>query len=582
MHLAKALILPLLSTGSLVLAIDRVLYWDITYIDNVDPVGGHPRRVLGVNGQFPVPELEASVGDTLTINVHNSLDKGSSLHAHGVFQNGTNYYDGAAMFQQCPIPPGGNFTYHIPVQQYGTYWIHSHFQGQYVDGLRAPVVLRPPKEVYTYDHEYIVSLVDWYHQEHSVLLANYLSVYNPSGAEPVPDAGLINGSQNATFTFIPGKVYRLRILNMSAFAMFNFHIDGHSLDIIEVDGVDVNIQTVDVLPITAAQRYSVLVHAKDTVANNYVMHADIDLSMFATANPVLDPNINATVIYDPNALLYASGNSSQPDSVLDDISLVPIIAAASAPPDFRIELNVLFDVLDNGVNRAMFNNVTYIPPSVPTLFTAYSMGEMSSDTRVYGKHSNAFVLEHNQMVELVVNNWDADDHPFHLHGHQFQVMERSAKNAGGYDAASNPVKEQLNPIRRDTVQVPAQGYVVLRFRADNPGVWPFHCHIEWHLEAGLAITIIEAPSKIQESMKIPQQSFDNCAALGIKTSGNAMGNAGLDLPGYPDGPNPLPGRFTGKSIGALIGCILAALIGIATLVWYARDSESSTDDATTH
>ncbi|KAK9739103.1 ferroxidase fet3 [Basidiobolus ranarum] len=184
------------------------------------------------------------------------------------------------------------------------------------------------------------------------------------------------------------------------------------------------------------------------------------------------------------------------------------------------------------------------------------------------------------MIELVINNWDGDSHPFHLHGHQFQVMERSEENAGGYDYTNKPVKEQANPIRRDTVQVPANGYVVIRFRADNPGIWPFHCHIEWHFEAGLAVTIIEAPQQIQERIKIPQQLFDNCNVYGIQTTGNAAGKQGLDLSGYLAGPNPLPGKFTAKGIWAMVGCILSALLGIGTLIWFSKDEAAPVDTST--
>ncbi|KAK9717745.1 ferroxidase fet3 [Basidiobolus ranarum] len=558
------LLLSATALASSIQAADVVYNWKITYVNSIDPTGGHPRRVIGVNGQFPVPPLEATMGDNLIVNV-----------------NGTNHFDGAAMFHQCPIPPGGNFTYNIPVQQSGTYWIHGHYLGQYVDGLRAPLILHAKKEVYTYDAEYIVALYDWYYEEHSVLMSQYLSIYNPTGVEPVPDAGVINGSQNATFAFVPGKVYRLRIINMSAFSMFNFRIDGHDLEIIEADGVDVVSQTIKVLPITAAQRYSVLVRTKNSTANNFIMHADIDVSMFAATNPNLNPNINATITYSANAPLYTlPPNTTQSDTEFDDTTMVPIVAAASAPPDNRIVLNVFFNVMDNGMNRALFNNVTYIAPEVPSLFTAVSMGALSDDPRVYGKYSNPIVIEHNQMIELVINNWDGDEHPFHLHGHQFQVMGRSAAGAGAYDYTTNPVKEQTNPVRRDTVQVPGGGYVVFRFRDDNPGIWPFHCHIEWHFEAGLTATFIEAPQQIQESIKIPQQSFDICSTQGIKTNGNAVGKQGLDLSGYIAGPNPLPGTFTAKGKWAMAGCILSAIVGICTLIWFSKDQPSVVSDST--
>ncbi|KAI5808305.1 multicopper oxidase-domain-containing protein [Pyronema omphalodes] len=48
------------------------------------------------------------------------------------------------------------------------------------------------------------------------------------------------------------------------------------------------------------------------------------------------------------------------------------------------------------------------------------------------------------------------------------------------------------PMIRDTILAPPGGHIILRFRADNPGVWLFHCHLEWHLLSGLVTTFIEA------------------------------------------------------------------------------------------
>jgi iron transport multicopper oxidase len=78
---------------------------------------------------------------------------------------------------------------------------------------------------------------DWYHDQSKNNLDTFLSIYNPTGAEPVPQSGLINDSANTTFSFTPGKTYRLRFINISGFSTFYLSIDGHTLDIIEVDGV---------------------------------------------------------------------------------------------------------------------------------------------------------------------------------------------------------------------------------------------------------------------------------------------------------------------------------------------------------
>ena len=141
------------------------------------------------------------------------------------------------------------------------------------------------------------------------------------------------------------------------------------------------------------------------------------------------------------------------------------------------------------------------------------------------------MAKYGQVVDIIVNNLDAAIHPFHLHGHQFQVLARPASGAGKYPGAG----VHLNPLppSRDTASVNANSYAVFRFRADNPGVYLFHCHIEWHVEMGLTATIVEAPEKLR-GLKIPQDHIDNCKALGIPYKGNAGGNVDnpLDTSNY--------------------------------------------------
>jgi iron transport multicopper oxidase len=209
-----------------------------------------------------------------------------------------------------------------------------------VDGLRAPLVLHPQEEVHAYDDEFTVVLGDWYHDDHSVLMQQFISIANPGGAEPVPskqfgsafcltslqsasDSGLIYFAQNAsylgpisgtspaavtsavgfnenaTLPFEPGKTYRLRIINMSALSAFFFWIDGHNMSIIEVDGVSVTIlagnyrndrpmlsQTdieespTDMVTLSVAQRYSVLVKARNDTSANWAIHVNMDQDMF--------------------------------------------------------------------------------------------------------------------------------------------------------------------------------------------------------------------------------------------------------------------------------------------------------------
>jgi iron transport multicopper oxidase len=101
---------------------------------------------------------------------------------------------------------------------------------------------------------------------------------------------------------------------------------------------------------------------------------------------------------------------------------------------------------------------------------------MATNPDIYGVNSHAFVLKKDEVVEIVMNNLDPGKHPFHLHGHNFQVIARSQDDEGEY---ANNVTFPKIPMRRDTLLVRPNGYFVIRFKADNPGIWLFHCHIEW-------------------------------------------------------------------------------------------------------
>jgi iron transport multicopper oxidase len=125
-------------------------------------------------------------------------------------------------------------------------------------------------------------------------------------------------------------------------------------------------------------------------------------------------------------------------------------------------------------------------------------------------------------------------------------------------------------MRRDTFVLRPDGYIVLRFAADNPGVWLFHCHIEWHVDQGLVATMVEAPLEIQKSLTIPKNHLDACNVNNVPTAGNAAGNTLdlLDLSGANAAPKPLPAGFTARGIVALTFSCISALVGLAVITWY--------------
>jgi FtsP/CotA-like multicopper oxidase with cupredoxin domain len=153
--------------------------------------------MLMINGQFPGPLIEVNMGDTIVVNLTNALSKNSTtMHWHGIYQNGTNWFDGTNGITQCGIPAGQSLVYNFTVNnQYGTYWYHSHYSTQYMDGIIGPLIIHSPDEEKVrdlYDREQVMLVQDWYHDLSGVNLAEYLSP-GVENAEPVPDNGLING-----------------------------------------------------------------------------------------------------------------------------------------------------------------------------------------------------------------------------------------------------------------------------------------------------------------------------------------------------------------------------------------------------
>jgi iron transport multicopper oxidase len=192
----------------------------------------------------------------------------------------------------------------------------------------------------------------------------------------------------------------------------------------------------------------------------------------------LNSNVTGWLVYD-TAKPNPAPKELESFEPFDDFNLVPYDREQLFDRvDRTITLDLKMDNLNDGANYAFFNDVTYVTPKVPTIYSVLSTGANATDPLIYGSNTNSFILGSNEVVEIVINNDDPGKHPFHLHGHAFQVVERSEDDAGFYDP-NNATSLSSTPMKRDTILVRPNGFAVLRFRADSPGVWLFHCHIEW-------------------------------------------------------------------------------------------------------
>ncbi|KAK7027916.1 laccase, multicopper oxidase, benzenediol:oxygen oxidorectuctase [Paramarasmius palmivorus] len=410
-----------------------------------------------------------------------------SKHWHGIFQRTTNWDDGVAFVNQCPISKGNSFLYNFNVPDQAA--------TQYCDGLRGPLVIYDPNDphalLYDVDDEStVITLADWYHAKAKTLVF------------PTPDSTLINGlgrwSQgNATdlavITVTQGKRYRMRLINVACDPAYTFSIDNHTMGIIETETVNNFPLEVDSLTIYAGQRYSFVLIANQSIGN-YWIRANPNAGTLGFTN-----GINSAI------LRYVGAANADPPTLniastkpLNQSNLVPLdIRPAPGNPvvggvDVAKHLNFAF----TSAAKFTVNGVEYISPTVPVLLQILS-GARTADSLLPA--GSIIPLPRNASVELsFTGGLLGIDHPIHLHGHTFDVVR--AAGASEYNF--------VNPIRRDVVNAgAASDNVTIRFRTDNPGPWILHCHIDWHLENGFAVVFAERTDEWNSTIKPTRVCF---------------------------------------------------------------------------
>ncbi|KAG2127556.1 laccase [Suillus bovinus] len=486
---------------------------------------GFARSATLVNGIFPGPLIAAQKGDNFSIQVINELTdetmfKSTSVHWHGIFQNGTNYADGTSFVTQCPIAQNHSFVHNFSASnQAGTYWYHSHYSVQYCDGLRGALVIYDPNDplAYMYDVDNastVITLSDWYHVVAPVLrhiigteanstLINGLGRY---AGGPASDLAVISVEQ--------GKRYRMRLVAMSCDSNFNFSIDGHIFTVIEADGQLTEPLVVDQLQILAGQRYSVVLVA-DQPVNNYWIRSLPNL-----ADSSFEGGMNSAI------LRYQGAPQVDPITVntpaqnpLVETNLHALInpGAPGIPGYGNADINLHFDVTNN-TGSFYLNGVSFKPPTIPVLLQILSGAQ---DPLQLLPNGSVFVLGANKVVELTLSitptNVPGGPHPIHLHGHAFDVVQ----------SAGNSTFNYVNPVRRDVVSAGNPGQqMVIRWTTDNSGPWFLHCHIDWHLDAGFAIVMAESPLDTAAHLNPVPQEWDKLCPTFQSLTPTQLGGGG--------------------------------------------------------
>jgi CopA family copper-resistance protein len=511
---------------------------------------GAPRLATTVNGSVPGPVLRMRQGSTVTLRVTNRLRVPTSIHWHGIvlpFQ-----MDGVPGISFPGIAPGETFVYRFTLRQSGTYWYHSHSGFQEQTGLYGALVVEPDgPERHSTDRDYVVMLNDWTDENPEHIYAklkkqsDYYNRAQPTAADFMRDVHreglspalaqrrmwnamrmnptdlsdvsgstytyLMNGTApagNWTGIFRAGEKIRLRFINGSAATIFDVRIPGLKMTVIGADGQDVEPVAIDEFRIAVAETYDVIVEPQDERA--YTLFAQsIDRIGYARGTLAPRPGMEAAVpAMDARVWLgmqdmtgdMGGAHASHDMAGMDhddmagmDMGAAPVVRHARTEVGPAVDMRVntprtnLDDpgvgLRDNGRRVLTYADLHSIGGSIDTREPGREIElHLTGNMERYMwsldgvKFSDAKPIHFNtgERLRIVLVNDTMMNHPIHLHG-----MWSELENAdGGFQ------------VRKHTINVQPAQRISYAVTANAPGRWAYHCHMLYHMEAGMMREVV--------------------------------------------------------------------------------------------
>jgi len=510
---------------------------------------GAARIATVVNGQLPGPLLRWREGTTVTLRVTNRMRVPTSIHWHGILLPFD--MDGVPGISFPGIAPGETFTYRFPVRQSGTYWYHAHSRFQEQTGLYGALVIDPAQgERVRADRDHVVMLNDWADMDPERIFAvlkkrsDYFNLNHPTVPEFLSDASklgpagalreramwnrmrmnprdlidvggfaytyLMNGATpagNWTGLFRPGERVRLRFINGSSNSYFDVRIPGLTMSVVAADGQDVEPVAVDEFRIAAAETYDVIVEPPEDRA--YTIFAQsIDRSGFARGTlaprpgmeaevPPLDP-VPMLTMADMMGAMGQGGGHAMHGVQHGGMEMPDAVKAHHARTEFHnpgVDMRVDFPrtnlddpgpgLRDNGRRVLTYADLhtpggSLYPEPVTREIELHLDGSMerfiwSFDGVIFSK-AEPIHLRYGEHLRVVLCNDTMMNHPIHLHGMWSEVESPDGEFQ----------------VRKHTVNVQPAQRVAYRVKADAPGHWAFHCHLLYHMEAGMFREVVVA------------------------------------------------------------------------------------------
>ncbi|KAI3419504.1 Laccase [Psidium guajava] len=548
-------------------ALARIQYHD--FVVQATPVKRlcRTQSTITVNGQYPGPTLEVNEGDTLVISVVNRARYNVTIHWHGIRQRRTGWADGPEFITQCPIRPGGAYTYRFTIEgQEGTLWWHAHSSWLRATVYGALIIYPRQGSAYPFTkpkRETPILLGEWWN-------ANPIDVVNEAartgGAPNVSDAYTINGQPGDLYScsssetiIVPideGETNLLRVINAALNQELFFAVANHRLTVVGADASYLKPFTSSVIMLGPGQTTDVLITGDQSPARYYMAARPYQSAQGApfdntTTTAILEymsapcpsrgmpstPVMPTLPAFNDTATATAfTRNLRSPHSVpvptdIDESLFFTIgLGLFSCPPNFRTDQC-------QGPNGTRFassmNNVSFVLPSSYSILQAYHQkipgvfttdfpavppvqfdytGNVSQSLWQPVPGTKVYRLKYGSNVQLVLQDTSivtGENHPIHIHGYDFYII---AEGFGNFNPATDTAKFNLvDPPMRNTVGVPVNGWAVIRFLADNPGVWIMHCHLDVHITWGLAMAfLVENGVGELQSIQSPPEDLPPC------------------------------------------------------------------------
>lgn len=380
-------------------------------------------------GSVPGPLLLGKVGDQVKVHFRNELPEETTIHWHGLRVEAP--HDGSNI-SQTPVQPGGSFTYEFTLTDAGTFWFHPHLHNdvQVERGLYAPIVVVGDDGIMV-DAERMLVLDDVKVESNGLLSETITSLDLMVGRQG--NVLLVNGSKQPRFAARSNGRERWRLLNTANGTFFNLNLPGHTFRVIGWDGgLLPEPYEVETLLIAPGERYEVLVELR--------------------GNPGAELKLQ-TVFYDRGHDLPDFGARPLLTLELGEPSAEQLPALPTRWGPFT----AIPITKDTPVRKFVLKEEEATPDQEPRFFI---------NNEAFPDVTPLVVSTDSIEIWEIVNDAEMD-HPFHLHGTFFQVLD------------------QPHLGWKDTVNVPTKSTIRYAVRFDSPGMWMYHCHILEHAERGM-------------------------------------------------------------------------------------------------